>query len=111
MAADAQSSSVPRRLLCNRLEVLIHLTLLRVTWGAGSEGEETASKMIKKKKKNSDNGSADQASLKCTRYQTCNSDDDDDDDDLWMKVTKLVYAVRLSAWVKLKPAFGNISLV
>lgn len=27
-----------------------------------------------------------------------------------MKVTKLVYAVRLSAWVKLKPAFGNISL-
>lgn len=48
MAADAQSSSVPRRLLCNRLEVLIHLTLLRVTWGAGSEGEETASKMIKK---------------------------------------------------------------
>lgn len=110
MAADAQSSSVPRCLLCNRLEVLIHLTLLRVTWGAGSEGEETASKMIKKKKI-SDNGSADQASLKCTRYQTCNSDDDDDDDDLWMKVTKLVYAVRLSAWVKLKPAFGNISLV
>lgn len=109
MAADAQSSSVPRCLLCNRLEVLIHLTLLRVTWGAGSEGEETASKMIKKKKKISDNGSADQASLKCTRYQTCNSDDDDDD--LWMKVTKLVYAVRLSAWVKLKPAFGNISLV
>lgn len=45
MAADAQSSSVPRRLLCNRLEVLIHLTLLRVTWGAGSEGEETASKI------------------------------------------------------------------
>lgn len=108
MAADAQSSSVPRCLLCNRLEVLIHLTLLRVTWGAGSEGEETASKMIKKKIKISDNGSADQASLKCTRYQTCNSDDDDD---LWMKVTKLVYAVQLSAWVKLKPAFGNISLV
>lgn len=47
MAADAQSSSVPRRLLCNRLEVLIHLTLLRVMWGAGSEGEETASKMKK----------------------------------------------------------------
>lgn len=47
MAADAQSSSVPRRLLCNRLEVLIHLTLLRVTWGAGSEGEEMASKMKK----------------------------------------------------------------
>lgn len=54
VAADAQSSSVPRRLLCNRLEVLIHLTLLRVMWGAGSEGEETASKM-KKKKKISDN--------------------------------------------------------
>lgn len=53
VAADAQSSSVPRRLLCNRLEVLIHLTLLRVTWGAGSEGEETASKM--KKIKISDN--------------------------------------------------------
>lgn len=34
--ADPQSGSVPCRLLCKRLEVLIHLTLLRVTWGAGS---------------------------------------------------------------------------
>lgn len=30
-AAGRQSGSVPCRLLCNRLDVLIHLTLLRVT--------------------------------------------------------------------------------
>lgn len=32
-----QAAVLPRRLLCNRLEVLIHLTLLRVLREAGSE--------------------------------------------------------------------------
>lgn len=45
--ADPQSGSVPRRLLCNRLEVLIHLTLLRVTCGAGSRRGETASESVR----------------------------------------------------------------
>lgn len=45
--ADPQSSSVPRRLLCKRLEVLIHLTLLRLTCGAGSRDRETASKSVR----------------------------------------------------------------
>lgn len=44
--ADPQSSSVPCRLLCNRLEVLIHLTLLRVMCGVGSTGGEMASKSV-----------------------------------------------------------------
>lgn len=46
--ADPQSISVPRLLLCNRLEVLIHLTLLRLTWGAGSRqgGGERNSQQI-----------------------------------------------------------------
>lgn len=44
---DPHSGSVPCRLLCNRLEVLIHLTLLRVMWGVGSGRKETASKSVR----------------------------------------------------------------
>jgi len=44
--ADPQSRSVPCRLLCNRLEVLIHFTLLRVMCGAGSKREKTVGKSV-----------------------------------------------------------------
>lgn len=38
--------SVPWRLLCNRLVVLIHLALVRVMCGVDSKEEETASKSV-----------------------------------------------------------------
>lgn len=45
--ADPQTISVPRRLLCNRLEVLIHLTLLRVMWGDESGRGQTAGRSVR----------------------------------------------------------------
>lgn len=38
--ASPHSGSLPCRLLCNRLEVLIHFTLVRVMWGVGARWRE-----------------------------------------------------------------------